>query len=168
MKTATISKTLWEVAPDKVDKLGKKLFPFWTPEQFGRLIQRSSQQVRFFIRELGCFHHGVPHRGGSTLRLGESALEWFHTCYQPYARRKGRHFRFQLYRPDLRGLDEIECHHLDEKQAWARLFNEPVPYDKYLEDNPDEKRKWKKFVELRINPAKLRKWNQSFVALKLK
>jgi hypothetical protein len=62
-------------------------------------------------------------------------------------------------------LDEIECHHLDEKQAWARLFNEPVPYDKYLEDNPDEKRKWKKFVEVTINPAKLRKWNKFFAEL---
>ena len=121
-------------------------YEFWTPAAFGLNHDLSERTVRHLIA-LGMPAHGRPHKGTGGLRLCKSAGLWL----EQYRRmtRLGN-FRFQGMTADF--LDDLECHVADERQAFARLYGEPIPRDEYLEgpEGGPERRSWKtKFREVK-------------------
>jgi hypothetical protein len=50
-------------------------------------------------------------------------------------------------------LDEVENDRLDEAQAYARLYGEPIPHDEYIEDDPDVQKEWKRFRAIKLAGA---------------
>ena len=154
MKAKSISTNQWTVTPDKAGALRDgKTFPFWTVEAFARIVGYSARQIRYFVGELGMPHHGSRHRGRTTLRLGESARRWLDEIYRPQAGRHGRYHRFNAMYAGAGTLDEVENDRLDEAQAYARLYGEPIPHDEYIEDDPDVQKEWKRFRAIKLAGA---------------
>jgi len=50
-------------------------------------------------------------------------------------------------------MDEVENDRLDEAQAYARLYGEPIPHDEYIEDDPDVQKEWKRFRAIKLAGA---------------
>lgn len=138
-----------QVVVENWDKAGGRewlQYYFWAPEAFADNHDISIRQLRNHMSANGMPFHGRPHRGvpGSGIRLGKAADKWL--GYYRLETGDGR-FRFSGLREDR--AEDVEYAHIDDAQAYARLYSEPIPYDEYIATHAMERRSWaKKFKEI--------------------